>query len=537
MAKLKYRIETGFARFGRMVYRNPWKTLALMVVLAAALVYQLPSLTQDTSPESFFHKDDPNLIQYNAFREQFGRDEMVIAVLRPKEVFEAGFLSKLEAFHEALEKEVPHLKEVTSLINIRNTHGRGDELVVEELVKEIPSTPGQMAALKARVMASRLYPNLYISEDGRTTVVILETIAQSPGGKGGKDDLVGGFSDEEDGKPESQEFVPLTQKENRAVVRAVEKVAGDFRGPDFPVQLTGQPVISEFFNAAIGRDVGTFMTLAFISFTIFLLFLFRRISGALMPLMIVVLSMLSAIGLMALVGAPFTSVTSILPSFMMSVGIGSSVHILVIFYRRFQQTGDKEEAIVYTFGHSGLPVVMTALTTVAGLLSFATARMAPVADLGLFGGFGVILVLIFTLALMPALISLLPLKPKSRFGGQNPGRRVDRILTAIAAFSTRRAWSIVAVSAIVLGAAGSGLFFQGFGHHFIAWIPKGTPVRDAVVTIDRELKGMPTIEVVLDTGKENGLYNPKLMKRIAELNKFAEDFRDENGLPVVGKTT
>ena len=543
MANFKHRIETAFARFGRTVYRNPLKTLGLVIALTAALVAQLPSLTQDSSPESFFHKDDPELLRYNAFKEQFGRDEMVIAILTPKEVFEVKFLNRLKAFHEALEKEVPHLKEVTSLINIRNTYGRGDELVVDDLIKEIPATPGAMAALRARVMASKFYPNLYISENGHTTVVILETVAQSQGrkggkeGKGGEDDLAGGFSDEEAGTPESQAFVPLTQQENREVIDAVEQVSAAFQNPDFPIQLTGQPVISSFFNRAIKGDVGTFMSLAFISFTVFLLFLFRRFSGALMPLMVVVLSLLSAVGLMALVGAPFTSVTSILPSFMMAVGIGSSVHVLAIFYRRFQQTGDKEEAIVYTFGHSGLPVVMTALTTAAGLFSFATAKMAPVADLGLFGGFGAILILIFTLALMPALISILPLKPQPRFGGRNPGQRVDRLLTAIAAFSTRRAWSIVVGSAILFGAAGSGLFYQGFGHHFIAWIPEGTPVRDSVITIDRELKGLPTIEVVLDTGQENGLYNPRLMRGIAELNRFAEAFRDENGEQVVGKTT
>ena len=540
MAELKHRIETGFARFGRMIYRNPWKTLALMVALTAALVSQLRFLTQDSSPESFFHKNDPELIRYNAFKAQFGRDEMVIAILQPKEVFDASFLRKLKSFHDALDK-VPHRKKVTSLINVRHTYGKGDTLVVEDLIKEIPATPEAMAALKARVMASKLYPNLYISEDGRTTVVMVETVAESKtkdgkDGEGETDDLAGGFSEEADGEAETP-FVPLTQQENQQVIEAVKKVAAAFHSADFPIQLTGQPVISSFFNGAIKGDVAKFMTMAFISFTVFLLFLFRRYSGALMPLMVVLLSLLSAVGLMALAGAPFTSVTSILPSFMMSVGIGSSVHILAIFYRRYQQTGDKEESIVYTFGHSGLPVVMTALTTAAGLFSFATAKMAPVADLGLFGGLGAMLILIFTLALMPALISLLPLKPKPRFGGQHPGQRVDRILTAIAGFSTRRAWSIVLVSAIVFAVAGSGLFFQGFGHHFMAWMPKGTPVRDAVITIDRELKGLPTIEVVLDTGKENGLHNPKLMNRIAELNTFAEAFRDENGERVVGKTT
>ena len=155
MAELKHRIETGFARFGRMIYRNPWKTLALMVALTAALVSQLRFLTQDSSPESFFHKNDPELIRYNAFKAQFGRDEMVIAILQPKEVFDASFLRKVKSFHDALDN-VPHRKKVTSLINVRHTYGKGDTLGVEDRIKEIPAPPEAMAALKARVMASKL---------------------------------------------------------------------------------------------------------------------------------------------------------------------------------------------------------------------------------------------------------------------------------------------------------------------------------------------------------------------------------------------
>ena len=171
-------------------------------------------------------------------------------------------------------------------------------------------------------------------------------------------------------------------------MRAVEQVSARFHGPDFPIHLTGQPVIDDFFHIAIGRDVGTFMSLAFVAFGIFLLVLFRRFSGALLPLVVVILSMLSTISLLGIFDSPFTSVTSILPTFMMSVGVGSSVHVLAIFYRLYKQSGDKEEAVAGTFAHSGLPILMTGLTTSAGLLSFANSGMAPGAALGLFGGDG-----------------------------------------------------------------------------------------------------------------------------------------------------
>ena len=67
----------------------------------------------------------------------------------------------------------------------------------------------------------------------------------------------------------------------------------------------------------------------------------------------------------------------------------------------------------YAVGHSGLAIAMTSLTTAGGLLSFARADVAPIADLGIYAAFGVMLAFAFTIIILPALIALVPLKPNS----------------------------------------------------------------------------------------------------------------------------
>ena len=533
---LRVRIDEGFAAFGRAVYRNRIKTLLLMALLTGGLLSQLPRLTADNSNEVFFHKDDPALIDYTKFKEQFGRDEMVIIAVQPPEVFDTAFLKKLQAFHAALEEEVPFLDEVTSLVNVRDTRGEGDELIVEDLLKEIPETPQGLARLKERVLSSSLYPNFYISEDGRTTTLFLETVAFSPVAEGG--DLTAGFAEEKDPAATDDSEAPpaLTAAENGKVVQAVNAVAERFRAPDFRIYVAGSPVMTDYFNAAIARDVGLFMSLAFVAFGVILLLLFRRLSAALLPLLVVMVSMLSTISLMAVFGAPFTSVTSILPSFMMSVGVGTSVHVLAIFYRRFAETKDKEDAIVHMFAHSGFPIFMTGITTAAGLLSFATADLAPVAALGLFGGAGVLVILVFTLVLMPALIAVLPLRPAAMTQSRGHGRIADRVLVWIGDVATRRAWSVVIISTVIAIAAGIGLSRQGFGHSLLKWLPHQSDVRISIELLDRELKGGFNIEIVVDVGEENGLYEPATLNKLETLTQFVEGYRDDSGVQLVGKS-
>ena len=284
------------------------------------------------------------------------------------------------------------------------------------------------------------------------------------------------------------------------------------------------------------RDMSRFMALAVLSIGLFLFVLFRRVSGVVLPLMVVVLSLLSTISLMAASGTPLTVPTSILPSFLLAVGVGASVHVLSIFFREFQQHGDKEAAIVSTLGHSGLPVIMTGLTTAAGLFSFTTAALAPVAHLGIFGGLGALISLVYTLVLIPALLALWPVRQVPRFGGRRFEGGFDRLLGGIADFATGHAKGVVAVSALVVVLAAVGLKGLIFSHNPVAWIPPSHEIRRDIDLIDQELKGSVTVEVVVDTGKANGLYEPAVMRNLESLSRFAEQLRNKAGKQVVGKT-
>jgi hypothetical protein len=539
MATLRARIETGFGALARTIYHHRLKTLLIVLIAAAALVSQLRFITFDTSTEAFFRQSDPALVDYNRFRDQFGRDEFIVAAIDPPQVFDRAFLERLRAFHTALEAEVPHLKEVTSLINVRNTRGEGDRLIVEDLLEQMPESPAAMAALRERVLRSELYPNLFISEDGRFTTVVIETVAFS--GADQAVDLSAGFggSPLDGGIQPAQARKPLTDAENTETVRAVERVAARFAAPDFPIHLGGSPIVTDFLKRAMQSNMARFMGLAILVIGLFLGVLFRRISGVVLPLLVVLLSVVSTVGAMAALGVPFKLPLMILPSFLLAVGVGAVVHVLAIFYRNFEQGENKEEALVHAMSHSGLPIVMTSLTTAAGLFSFVTAALASVADLGMFASLGVIIALVYTLVLVPALLALLPVRRHPRFAKPRTGTTPlsDRVLMGLGSFATHRPGLVVGLSVLLALVAAAGLPWLRFSHNTLAWFPQSSQIRQSIDLIDRELKGSLSVEMVIDTGRENGLYEPETLARLDALAGFAEAYRDGTGQPFVGKTS
>jgi predicted RND superfamily exporter protein len=164
--------------------------------------------------------------------------------------------------------------------------------------------------------------------------------------------------------------------------------------------------------------------------------LFRRISGALYPLIIVYSSLASTMGIMAILGVSISVFSVVLPSFLMAVGIADSVHILAIFFRQYQSGHSKVDSIAYSLKHSGLAIVMTSLTTASGLLSFSISELSSIGHLGIFAAIGVILALIYTIIMLPAFLALTPIKVKKVSTPSSQKKMMEKILISIADFSS-----------------------------------------------------------------------------------------------------
>jgi len=531
MKNFRNRIEAWFETYAHVIYRNRIKTIVIMLVLMVSMISQIPKITLDTSTEGFLHTDDPELLAYNAFRDQFGRDEVIIIAIEAADIFSQRFLRKIQKLHEELEENVPYIDDITSLVNARNTRGEGDELIVEDLLEDWPQNQSQMAALKKRVLTNPLYKNLLISEDATFTTIVIKTHSHSSLGKDA--DVLEGFEEEAAGdlgeKPKATvREVYFTDEENSRAVNAVREVIEKYRAPDFNIFLTGSPVVTHFLKRSMMADMRKFVVLAIVTVAILLFVMFRRIFGVLLPLLIVFISLLATIGIMALAGVAIKVPTQILPSFLLAVGVGTSVHILAIFYQRLQKTNNQEEAIAYALGHSGLAVVMTNVTTASGLMSFATAEVAPVADLGLFAGIGVLLTFINTLVLLPAVLALVPIRTKRSKSGQSKSSLMGRFLSGISHFSTTHPVKILIVSFLIVGLSIFAALQIRFSHDVLKWFPEKNEIRQATEKIDKELRGTLNLEVVIDAGKENELYNPALLNRIdkAAIHTESLEFED-----------
>ena len=511
MKTMKDTIENGFERLAYITYGHPYKTLIITLLLSVALFSQIFNLRVDVTEENMFHHDDPTFKEYAGFKDQFGRDDVVVIGIKSSNTFSVSFLEKIKKFHLDLEEETPFLDEITSLYNATAITGSRNELIVKDLMEDWHGGHDEVEAIRSFVLSNSLYLNRLISEKGDFTVVAVKADVYLDGN--------GSTIDESLSQDENRSAISNLQMQQ--FVEALEKTSRRYDSEDFQLFITGSPVIEKEHVSSIHSDIGLMIVLATVMIFVLLFVVFRRVSGVLFPLLVVASSLTAVLSLMALLGLPISPASQAIPPFILTVGVGDAVHLLTIFFRQLKQTENKQQSLVYALKHSGLPMLFTSLTTAGAFASFYGAELKPISDIGIVTPIGVLLAFVYTVVLLPALISLTGFKTGSLAKRQQE-TSIDKALIEIGGFAVNHSKKIVFISLLLAGVSLVGASKLGFSYNMLSWFPEDRKIRQDTERFDAEMGTSITIEVVLDTKKENGLYDPEFQSRLEQLNKYAE---------------
>jgi predicted RND superfamily exporter protein len=508
MSVLK-RIERWFVVIAQAVYTHKYAVLILTLMLTLIIAMQSFKLKIDTRDEAFFHADDPTMLAYNDFREQFGQDDTFIIALKPDNGLTPDFFKLLYRIHTDLETKVPYLDDITSLVNGRILRAQGDTLMVEDLMAIPPETASESDQMMTLMARYPMFDRLLISPDRSMVTILIRAVAVKPALE---DDLMQGF-EEGSGSENTALTTYLSNDENMQIYATITQVLNSYQNQGIQFHTAGTPVFVAEITQGIMDDLGVMVPLSIILIILFLTILFRRISGVLFPLIVVVFSLLSTLGIMALSGVAVSTIIQILPTFLIVVGIADSVHILTLFYQKLNLGNHKREAIIHAIEKAGLPVFMTSITTACGLYSFTWADVASVAQLGYMAPMGVMLAFLYTIILLPALIAIFPAKMAKHENSDKPPL-MDTIFAGITHLTVRHPMLITLIATTITTASAISATTVKFSHNAMTWFPKGTPVRESTEIIDRVNGGSVMLEITIDSGRENGLQQPDRLNRM-----------------------
>lgn len=520
---------TWLERYTDWVMRHPWRVLFGLALVLLALGSQLRHLQIDTDLEHFIDESTPARQAYNAVKETYGRNDVIVVGIETPDVLNEASLTRLADLHQRIEQRVPWVRRVDSLINAPYQEGTEDSLRVDDLV---PSPVGSLdrTTLEQRIAATPMLEGLVINAARTFTTLIIEPYTYDFDPQAVTDDAAAfddAFDDAFASSPSSEEsvlgetdesFLPI--EKTFQLITALEAELAATEGLETVV--AGMPVINQQLEATMKREMQTFISLTVALIIIVLVAFFRRVSAVVIPLSAVVLAILATFSALSLAGQTVQMPLILVPSFLLAITIGDAIHVLTHFFKAYNHGQDRYLAMRQAIRLTALPVLLTSLTTAAGLATLASGDLIPIANLGLFAALGVMLAFALTMLLMPALMSLWPLAAPRTLPASAPEQTkrhglVPVVLRWFSDLSLRHGawlaggWLLAVVIALALALQ------LRFSFDPLNWMPQSLPIRAATDTIDAQLSGTINMDVIIDTGEENGLKNSQMLKRLDEV--------------------
>ena len=239
---------------------------------------------------------------------------------------------------------------------------------------------------------------------------------------------------------------------------------------------------------------------------------------------------------MALTGTKMAMISTALPVMLVAIGVADAIHILTDYYHRLRAGEQVQTAIRTVLRHIGTAIVLTSVTTSVGFLSLTTSPVRQVKEFGLFVGFGVMVALVVSVTLIPAVLKLLgPLKgvTKAETGDSAVGdeqsaliSRLSKYLGDLGRWVTDNPIKIFVVTILLFGLAVVGMTRIRVETKNLRIFPPNSEVLKSTDLIDQYFGGSESLSIIVDSD----IKEPEVLNQILELQEEMEE------LPKVGHT-
>ena len=508
--------EENMESFFRLIIRFRWLVIILALASTVLAILPLQSLRFEGDVEANFPANDP-VINYNKMvEERFGvRDLILVGVFNdnPDEngVFNPRTLGIVKEFSEKIAL-LPGIKavrdeDVASVATMDNITGTTDGMNVDPFMETVPHTPSALASLKRSLFANSMFVNWVVSQDGTGLLIMA--------------------------KMEPGEGTQESSAQRIAVYTTIRDMVQEKKAAGVPesFHVAGRGALEVNFEREGQRDMETFLPLILVVIVTTLYCTYRSLRGALLPLAVVVAAVIWTLGTMAATGFPMFFITSMMPVVLMAIGVADGIHILSRYYDELLEHPDTSSsaAVLAAMREMWQPVVLTSLTTAAGFLSFLTSAMVPIRYFGVFTAVGILAAMVFSLTLMPALLSLLPptvsrglRRQMSRSGDLAATGWAASLLSRLGRGVARRPAAVWVPTALVVGLCLFGAQHIMVDASVIRMFDARHELRVGDTILREKFQGTIPIYVAIEGQEADRLKDPQLLAQLDRLQATVE---------------
>jgi len=493
--------------FDRVVLGHP-KTVILCVLMAVGfLMFQARHFRLDASAETLVLENDEDLRYSRMINSRYGDQDYLVLAYTPREdLLSQKTLDSIAQLRDGL-KMLDNVESVLSILDVPLLESPPVSLkdVSGDLpTLETPTVDKELARVELR--KSPLYKNLLVSSDLKTTALLINF----------KEDRLyhdllqrrnelrqkkasGELSPQENTElsrvmEQFRQFRDEAKKQRHMDILMIRSIMKNYH-EDADLFLGGISMIADDMISFIKNDLNIFGIGVLLFLIITLGVIFRRLRWVCLPILFCLVSVICMVGLLGWFGWEVTVISSNFISLQLIMTMAIAIHLIVRYRELLAQNPEESNRrlILNTVLVKLKPCVYAVLTTIAGFGSLVLCDILPVITFGWMMIAGLIVSLIVTFLLFPALLVLIP---KDTPCLRREGRFSPTFI--LAGFTEARGLLIVVIGVIVLISSLIGISRLEVENRFIDFFKESTEIHQGMKVIDESLGGTSPLDVIVE---------------------------------------
>lgn len=480
------------------IIKFKWLVLIASLALVVLAASGAQNLRIDTNYRVFFSDDNPQLEAFENMQKIYTKDDNILFVIasRNDDIFNTQTLDAIEKLTEE-SWQIPFSMRVDAITNFQHTHSEEDDLIVEDLVENaLQKSSEELKNAKVIALEEPFLIKRLISENAKVSGINV-----------------------------TMQFPQEEISEVPTAVGYARELAAKYESeyPGIKIYITGVAMLNNAFSEASQNDMKTLTPLMFFAMFLIMYFSLRSVSGTFATIVIIMISMLTAMGLAGWFHTGITPPSASAPTIIMTLAIADSIHILVILLREMSRGKTKYEAIKESVRVNFQPVFLTSVSTVIGFLTMNFSDVPPFHHLGNITAAGVTAAFLFSVITLPALMAILPLKAKKVQESEGENQFVDKLAEFVINKKDPLFYASLGVALVV----SLFIFKNELNDSFVDYFDDSIEFKSATDYTTQNLTGIYQVQFSLNSGESGGISNPEYLATVEE---FANWYRKQENV-------
>lgn len=492
MGKIATFFEGFWPFIARVILRNRVWCIAGILLLTGFFISQWKYVKFSNEETSVLPNDHPEIVKYTQFTDVFGEeDNAILIAVEGRDLFTSTSFNAWNRLSKQLEA-APEIVSVISLENIEEIVRNGSKLEAQAFNPR-EALSDENAKYKLYHLFERLpfYENLIYDPGSRA----IRTIA---------------FMDPD---------VVNTKVRSEFILNEFNSLVENFeRESGADAKISGMPYIKTRNAETLKKEMILFVIGALLVTALIFFFFFRSYRATFISMVVVLIGVSWSFGVIGLLGFEITILTALIPPLIIVIGIPNCIFLINKYQQEVKKHGNQARSLIRVISKVGNATLMTNLTTASGFATFIILSSSLLREFGIVASINIIGIFILSLLIIPIIYSYMSL-PKNKHLQHLNTPWIDLFVKSMERIVREHRITVYITSVALLVLSIIGIYQIEITGSRIEDLPKNTDFYEDILFYEEDFNGILPIEILVDTGKENGALSQATLSRVERLSE------------------